>query len=59
MAFIISRFQEGISLNPKEYVLDDNDELITFPTYEDAKQFLLDNSVPEDAIDNGIYIEEE
>jgi hypothetical protein len=59
MAYIISRFQEGISLNPREFVLDENDELMKFETYDEAKEFLLEAGIDESEIDNGVYIDEE
>ena len=55
----ISRFQEGITLNPKEYVLDNKGNVKKFKTYDKAKQFLLKHGIAEDSIDNGIYIEDE
>ena len=57
--YVISRFQEGVTLNPKEYILGDDNELMKFKTEEDAKQFLLDNGIDEDVIGDGIYIEDE
>ena len=59
MVFVISRFPEGVTLNPKEYVLDERGNLMKFPTHDKAKEFLIKNGVPEDQIDNGINIDEE
>ena len=41
--YIISRFEEGICLNEKEYVLDDNGEVIKFNTKQEALYFLNEN----------------
>jgi hypothetical protein len=59
MAFVISRFQEGISLNPREFILDDNNEVIKFDTEQQAKDFLIEAGVPEEAINESIFIDDE
>ena len=60
--FVITRFIEGICLNPKEYILDDNGLIKEFPTPEDAVQYLneITNHIQtrEDYEEDGIYIEE-
>ena len=65
-SWTISRYQEGISLNPKEYVLDDEDgEVKEFDTVQGALNFLnehggLDQEVTnqEEAYDiHGVDIE--
>jgi hypothetical protein len=59
MAYVISRFQEGISLNPREFVLDENDEVIKFDTEEQAEDFLIEAGIPEEAINESIFIDDE
>ena len=59
MAFIIYRHPEGISLNGREYLLDDKDKLITFDTYDQAKQFLIDQSYATGDIDENVFIADE
>jgi hypothetical protein len=58
MPVVITRFIEGITLNPKEYILDDNNEVMQFDDEESARAFLLNHGVPEEVIGNGIYIED-
>ena len=41
--YTISKYEEGICLNPKEYVLDDNGEVILFNTEQEALDFLNEN----------------
>jgi hypothetical protein len=61
----ISRHINGISLNGREYCLDDNGDPILFDSFEIAKSFLLEHLQPdstkeglEDDIANGvIFIE--
>ena len=59
MAYVISRFQEGISLNPREFVLDENDEVIKFDTEEQAEDYLIGAGVSEEAINESIFIDDE
>ena len=60
MAYVISRFQEGISLNPREFVLNENDEVMKFETVKLAEQFLINAGIPEETIsDEGISIDDE
>jgi len=40
---VIARHQEGITLNPLEFVLDENDKVITFENDDKAVQFLNEN----------------
>ena len=57
--YVISRFQEGVSLNPREFILDDKGNVKKFKTPEKAEEFLLNAGVEKEAINNGIYIDEE
>ena len=60
MAYVISRFQEGISLNPREFVLNENDEVMKFETVKLAEQFLINAGIPEETISyEGISIDDE
>jgi len=53
--YSISRFINGITLNPKEYILDDDGEVRLFSKSEALE--LMDYGTIEDAWDDGIYIE--
>lgn len=58
---IIARHQEGISLNPYEFVMDEKNELKKFKTDEEAVEFLNKsfktlNSTKEDFDEMGIFI---
>ena len=55
MQYTISRFINGISLNPKEYVLDDQNELRLF-SLEEALELMGYESV-EDAEEDWVFIE--
>jgi hypothetical protein len=57
--YVISRFQHGISLNPREFILDDDGNVRKFESRETAVKFLLEAGVPEDSIDESIFIDEE
>lgn len=62
MATLIGRYQEGISLNPLEYLLDDNNKPIKFDSKESAKEFLKTHFPTfsnDDLEDNFIYYEKE
>ena len=59
MAYVISRFQYGVTLNPREFILNTNNTLKKFGSYEKAKQFLLKAGYYEKDIDNSIYIDDE
>jgi hypothetical protein len=58
--YTIHRFPEGITLNPREYVLDKKDKVRKFTTKDEAVKFLIPHF---DLIgmfeDQGIHIEEE
>ena len=59
MAFVISRFQEGISLNPREFILDKRGNLKTFDTPELAEDFLIKAGIAKEAINESIFIDDE
>ena len=50
--YVIGRPIEGISINGREYVLDDNDKVMKFETVLSAKMFLIDNCITESMIRN-------
>lgn len=59
MRYVIGRPIEGITLNGNEYVLDDDGELMTFDSEEDALDFLKACGLTDDDIEEqGIVIEE-
>ena len=56
---IIGRPLGGVSLNGNEYLLDENGEVMSFTTVQDAKNFLKQNDVSEEDIEaEGIIFEE-
>ena len=66
--YAISRFQCGVTINPKEYVRDKNNEVIKFTTKDEALKFLIPHfnqkwEITDELIeifaDKGMYIEEE
>jgi hypothetical protein len=63
MAILISRFIEGISLNGKEYLLDDKNEPILFNSKIDAVNHLNKNfeciKTEEEWEEQGIYIDDD
>ena len=63
MSYRIYRHPEGISLNGKEFVLDEEDKVMLFDTETDAVKFVADDieeyvTVHELEEDHGIFIEE-
>ena len=57
--YTIHRYQEGISLNPREYILDEKDDLMKFKTKDDAVKFLLPHfDLVEIFADQGVHIQE-
>lgn len=59
MAYVISRFQEGISLNPREFILNELGNLKKFDTTQQAEDFLIEAGIPEEAINESIFIDDE
>lgn len=55
---LISRFINGVVLNPKEFVLTRTGRVKWFKNKENAVKFLLKVGVKKEAIGSGIYIEE-
>lgn len=54
---IIGRHINGITLNPLEYVLDENDEVMTFPDMKAAHNFLIEHGVPENELEFFVFEE--
>ncbi len=54
---IIGRFINGITINPLEYVLDDNGDLMVFETEDKAKEFLKEHGLNDDDIECLIFEE--
>jgi hypothetical protein len=54
--FIISRHQEGISLNPLEFVLTDDDDVKEFNSLDDAKEFAKEFGATEEDFGYSIFI---
>ena len=66
--YTIHRHQEGITLNPREYILDEKDNVMKFTTKDEALKFLIPHfnqkwEITDELIeifaDKGMYIEEE
>jgi len=58
--YTIYKYPEGITLNPREYALDDKDEVIKFKTTDDAVKYLLPHFDFVEMLDHrGIHIEKE
>lgn len=64
MGVIVGRHIEGITINPLEYLLDDEGELVVFESEEQARQHLIKNGYSKDDLywivfeeveDNEIY----
>lgn len=47
---IVGRHIDGITINPLEYLLDDNGKPMVFESEERAKEFLRTHSVPDEEI---------
>ena len=57
--YTIHRHQEGITLNPREYILDENNAVMKFKTKDDAVKFLLPHfDLVEIFADQGVHIQE-
>lgn len=57
--YCIYRYPEGVVLNPREYVLDDEGQVMYFGNETEAKAYLMMQGIPPKDIGHGIYIEEE
>lgn len=58
MSKAIYRHPEGISLNGREWLLDDDGNWMEFDTYDQAKAFLLGKGYKESHIDECVFIED-
>ena len=63
MKHLIARHIEGISLNGREYCLDDEGNIVFFESFESAKAHLLEHLQPDSTeedldidIDNGVIM---
>jgi len=57
MNYVISQFIEGISLNPLESVLEEEDgDTKVFPSIKAAKDFILENNGREEDIGYAVFI---
>ncbi len=57
----IGRAIEGISINGKEWLLDDKNQIMTFSSTENAKEFLKENgfeSLSDDELEDSFFYEE-
>lgn len=57
--YYITRFINGVVLNPKEFVLTMTGKARWFKTRENATRFILKNGYEEKDIGHGIYIEQD
>ena len=57
MKIAIGRYQNGVVLNPMEYVLESEfGKVKLFPSIQSAKDFLRENGVQESELDNFEYV---
>ena len=57
--YAIHRYQEGITLNPREYIVDKNDIVVRFKTKDEAVKFLIPHfDLVEIFADQGVHIQE-
>lgn len=59
MSYIIGRPIGGISLNGLEYLLDEDQNVLTFESVKSAEAHLIDIGFSQSVIDNGIIIKKE
>lgn len=57
MSFLICRHQEGITINPLEYLRDNKGNLLKFETEKLAKSFLKSLGLQEAHLDTFKYLE--
>lgn len=50
MKIAVGRHIEGITLNPLEYLLDEEGDLMTFESEEEAKEYLKEKGFSDDDI---------
>lgn len=50
MSVVVGRHIDGITLNPLEYLLDDEGDLMTFDSEEQAKLYLKSQGFSDDEI---------
>lgn len=50
MGIIVGRHIEEITLNPLEYILDDNNEIMIFNSIKNAKEFLKKHGFTDEEI---------
>ncbi len=48
--FAIARPINGVTINGNEYVLNENNEVMTFDTKKEAQDFLLENGITRDEL---------
>jgi ribosomal protein L40E len=53
----VGRHIEGVTLNPLEYLLNNDGSIRTFESVKAAREFLISNSIPEDILDDFTYEE--
>lgn len=51
MSFCIARPINGITINPQEYVLDDNNEVMKFDTEASANEYLKGHGYTDEQIE--------
>lgn len=57
MNYCIARFPEGISLNGLEFLLDENNETLEFPSKEEAINYLAE-ATGEEWEEQGVFFKE-
>jgi len=55
----VYRYPEGISLNGKEYLLNEDNSIMLFDDEPQAKAFLIEKGFSEEDFDDSIHFEED
>jgi hypothetical protein len=56
MSIIVGRPINGISINGLEYLLNDDNSEMTFNSIDEATQFLNENGISQECIDEGSVV---
>jgi len=54
---IVGRHVNGITINPLEYVLDEDGDVMEFNTKKEAVEFLMDNGITDEEIQYLVFKE--
>ena len=54
MKYVITRPIEGVSINGREYLLDENDRVIQFDSKDEARTYLHDHNISDQDMDDAM-----